>query len=75
FQNHPSVPVDRYPGIPRHLIEHHDVQRMHCLCSPPPPSMFPSNFQPLPPLPHFNHPIPPPMFSPAPSPDIPLIYQ
>ncbi|KAG8220708.1 hypothetical protein J3R82DRAFT_3006, partial [Butyriboletus roseoflavus] len=40
LRNHPPVPVDQYPDIPHHLIECHDVQRMHHLHSPPPPPMF-----------------------------------
>ena len=31
------MPVDRYPGLPRHQIEHIHVQRTHHLRSPPPP--------------------------------------
>jgi len=42
IQHHPPVPVDQYPGIPCHQIEHHHVQRMHCLhsSSPPPPAQY-----------------------------------
>ncbi|KAH0836378.1 hypothetical protein J3R83DRAFT_7956, partial [Lanmaoa asiatica] len=39
---HHPVPVDQYPGIPRHQIERHHVQRMHRLRSrSPPPPMWP----------------------------------
>ena len=31
------MPVDCYPGLPHHQIEHIHVQCTHCLCSPPPP--------------------------------------
>ncbi|KAH0835448.1 hypothetical protein J3R83DRAFT_9081, partial [Lanmaoa asiatica] len=36
LRHHPPVPVDQYPGIPRHQIE-----RIHRLHSPPPPPPHP----------------------------------
>ena len=90
IQHHPPVPVDQYPGIPRHQIAHHDLQRIRRLRShspPPPPPMFSAQYGP-PPFPQFN--IPqielPPIFPPAPLPhwqpqpfhildQHPLIYQ
>ena len=49
MQNHPPLPTANYPGIPRHQIEHMEVQRMHCLHHAPNAASGPSN-QP------FHHP-------------------
>lgn len=49
------MPVDQYPGIPRHQIEHHHVQRMHRLCSASPPPLAQ----------HYPAIVPPPMWPPA----------
>ncbi|KAI6096420.1 hypothetical protein EDD16DRAFT_1528037 [Pisolithus croceorrhizus] len=57
--NHPPLPVAQYPGLPRHLIEHHEVQRfrrMHPMTPPHPP---PQLHHPPPIAPYPMHPAAP----------------
>ncbi|KAF8833729.1 hypothetical protein BDN67DRAFT_985830 [Paxillus ammoniavirescens] len=51
LMNHPPVPLNRFPGMPRNVIERHEVQRTwrayhHPPCSPP-PVMQPQGFPPV----------------------------
>ncbi|KAG2084370.1 hypothetical protein BD769DRAFT_1397657 [Suillus cothurnatus] len=55
--NHGPIPMQRFPGLPRNVIEHHEAQRMWRQHNPPPQPGLPV---PAPPLgPPFGY-IPPP---------------
>ncbi|KAF8833398.1 hypothetical protein BDN67DRAFT_986066 [Paxillus ammoniavirescens] len=52
LMNHSPVPLNQFPGMPRNVIERHEVQRAWCAhhpppCSPPPPAMQPQGFTPM----------------------------
>ncbi|KIJ11687.1 hypothetical protein PAXINDRAFT_15395 [Paxillus involutus ATCC 200175] len=51
LMNHPPVPLNRFPGMPRNVIERHEVQRTwrahHHPPRSPPPVMQPQGFAPM----------------------------
>ncbi|KAH0839775.1 hypothetical protein J3R83DRAFT_718, partial [Lanmaoa asiatica] len=68
YQMHPPVPVHQYPGIPRHQIAHHDMQRIYRDQMIPPiniPPPLPPPMLPQPPV-LLNQPLPYQAFVPPP---------